>query len=36
MRSRAFANGGLYVTTVQHIAVFRDLVLDRLGESVPA
>jgi hypothetical protein len=36
MRSRAFANGGLYVTNEQHIAIFRDLVLDRLGETVQA
>jgi glycine betaine catabolism A len=36
MHSRAYANGGLYVTNEQHIAVFRDLVLDCLGESVPA
>jgi Rieske 2Fe-2S family protein len=32
MRSRAFINGGLYVTNEQHIAGFRDLVLERLGE----
>jgi Rieske 2Fe-2S family protein len=32
MRSRAFVNGGLYVTNEQHIAGFRDLVLERLGE----
>ena len=31
MRSRAYVNGGLYVTNEQHIAVFRDLVLERLG-----
>ena len=34
MRSRAYANGGLYVTNEQHIAVFRDLVLERLGALV--
>jgi Rieske 2Fe-2S family protein len=31
MRSRAYANGGLYVSNEQHIAVFRDLVLERIG-----
>jgi Rieske 2Fe-2S family protein len=31
MRSRAYANGGLYVTNEQHIAAFRDLVLERVG-----
>jgi Rieske 2Fe-2S family protein len=34
MRSRAYAHGGLYVTNEQHIAVFRDLVLERLGALV--
>lgn len=34
MRSRAFANGGLYVSNEQHIAKFRDLVLERIGEAV--
>ena len=33
MRSRAYAGGGLYVTNEQHIAAFRDLVLERLGEA---
>jgi len=33
MRSRAYAAGGLYVTNEQHIAAFRDLVLERLGDS---
>jgi Rieske 2Fe-2S family protein len=32
MRSRAYENGGFYVTNEQHIAVFRDLVLQQLGE----
>jgi Rieske 2Fe-2S family protein len=32
MRSRAYENGGFYVTNEQHIAVFRDLVLRQLGE----
>jgi Rieske 2Fe-2S family protein len=32
MRSRAYANGGFYVTNEQHIATFRDLVLDRIAE----
>ncbi|MFN8594299.1 MAG: aromatic ring-hydroxylating dioxygenase subunit alpha [Thermomicrobiales bacterium] len=32
MRSRAYRDGGLYVTNEQHIAVFRDLVLDRLAD----
>ena len=32
MHSRAYANGGFYVTNEQHIAVFRDLVLERIGE----
>jgi hypothetical protein len=36
MRSRAYANGGLYVSNEQHIAVFRDLVLSSLEETVPA
>ncbi len=31
MGSRAYANGGVYVTNERHIAAFRDLVLDRLG-----
>lgn len=31
MHSRAYANGGFYVTNEQHIAVFRDLVLERVG-----
>lgn len=31
MRSRAYDRGGLYVTNEQHIAVFRDLVLGKLG-----
>ena len=31
MRSRAYVNGGLYVTNEQHIVGFRDLVLERLG-----
>jgi Rieske 2Fe-2S family protein len=34
MRSRAYEQGGFYVTNEQHIAVFRDLVLDRLGETL--
>ena len=34
MRSRAYAEGGLYVSNEQHIARFRDLVLERLGEHV--
>jgi Rieske 2Fe-2S family protein len=34
MRSRAYDHGGFYVTNEQHIAVFRDLVLERLGEKV--
>ncbi|MBL8130159.1 MAG: aromatic ring-hydroxylating dioxygenase subunit alpha, partial [Chloroflexia bacterium] len=34
MRSRAYNQGGFYVTNEQHIAVFRDLVLERLGEKV--
>ena len=33
MRSRAYEQGGFYVTNEQHIAVFRDLVLERLGEK---
>jgi len=32
MRSRAYANGGFYVTNEQHIAGFRDFVLHHLGE----
>lgn len=36
MRSRAYADGGLYVSNEQHIAVFRDLVRDRVGAEVPA
>jgi Rieske 2Fe-2S family protein len=31
MHSRAYADGGLYVSNEQHIAVFRDLVLERIG-----
>ena len=31
MTSRAYADGGVYVTNEQHIAAFRDLVLDRLA-----
>lgn len=31
MSSRAYRDGGLYVTNEQHIAVFRDLVLSRLA-----
>jgi Rieske 2Fe-2S family protein len=31
MHSRAFVDGGFYVTNEQHIAVFRDLVLERVG-----
>jgi Rieske 2Fe-2S family protein len=34
MRSRAYAAGGHYVTNEQHIARFRDLVLDRLRETI--
>jgi glycine betaine catabolism A len=36
MRSRAYERGGFYVTNEQHIAGFRDFVLDRLGERAPA
>lgn len=32
MHSRAYEHGGFYVTNEQHIAAFRDLVLQRLGE----
>jgi Rieske 2Fe-2S family protein len=35
MRSRAYERGGFYVTNEQHIAAFRDFVLDRLGERTP-
>ena len=31
MRSRAYKDGGFYVTNEQHIAAFRDLVLDKVG-----
>lgn len=31
MRSRAYADGGVYVTNEHHITAFRDLVLDHLG-----
>ena len=31
MHSRAFDHGGLYVTNEQHIAIFRDMVLAKLG-----
>ncbi|MDQ2654182.1 MAG: aromatic ring-hydroxylating dioxygenase subunit alpha [Chloroflexota bacterium] len=31
MHSRAYADGGFYVSNEQHIAVFRDLVLERIG-----
>jgi len=34
MRSRAYEQGGFYVTNEQHIAVFRDLVLHQLGETL--
>jgi Rieske 2Fe-2S family protein len=33
MRSRAYAHGGVYVTNEHHITVFRDLVLEYLGDS---
>jgi glycine betaine catabolism A len=33
MHSRAYEQGGLYVTNEQHIAAFRDLVLRQLGED---
>lgn len=33
MTSRAYANGGVYVTNEQHIAEFRDLVLARLADA---
>ncbi len=36
MRSRAYDRGGFYVTNEQHIAAFRDFVLERLGEQTPA
>jgi Rieske 2Fe-2S family protein len=32
MTSRAFERGGLYVANEEHITVFRDLVLERLGD----
>ncbi|MGH2534685.1 MAG: aromatic ring-hydroxylating oxygenase subunit alpha [Thermomicrobiales bacterium] len=32
MRSKAYARGGLYVDNERHIAAFRDLVLERLGD----
>jgi hypothetical protein len=32
MRSRAYKDGGFYVTNEQHIAGFRDLVLAKVGE----
>lgn len=34
MHSRAYDKGGFYVTNEQHIAVFRDLVLNQLGERL--
>jgi Rieske 2Fe-2S family protein len=34
MHSRAYDQGGFYVTNEQHIAVFRDLVLNQLGETL--
>lgn len=33
MSSRAYARGGVYVSNENHIAGFRDLVLERLGEK---
>jgi len=33
MTSRAYADGGLYVANETHIAAFRDLVLDHLGDE---
>jgi len=35
MSSRAYADGGLYVENELHIAAFRDLVLEKLGEQPP-
>lgn len=35
MKSRAYEQGGFYVNNEEHIADFRDMILERLGEVAP-